>query len=202
VSLPDSIFTDETTECSFCLKLQKNCCSLFPGSRSQICDECYGTYSEKTNASREGRCSGCKDNNCRICGADFALCSSCIQAFKQQRETENPCENSVPPDSPCSMCNLKARIFQLGDLKLCTACITRLNDINNQPLFYPEKWQHVLCRIVRAEPGGYEVFVGKNHPGFLATRAKLKRGLQLSVQFFCWYRGRMMLKPRHSVRGA
>lgn len=59
--------------------------------------------------------------------------------------------------------------------------------------------QNVVCRVVKAEPGGYEVNIPKdNLPGFLPTDAKLKPGEEVLAQFVCVDRNRVLLSARLS----
>jgi hypothetical protein len=199
--LPDSIISEDLIECSFCMELKTTCCTLFTGSQSQICNECYDTYVEERDSSTKKPCARCQSKKTHIACVGFTLCDCCINALNQQENYEKTETNSGITQSPCSMCNLDAMAVQFGDFRLCATCAARVKAVLDEPAPNPKVGQHVLCRISKAEPGGYRVTVGISSSGFLATRAKLKRGLKLSVQFFCWYRGRMMLKPRPSFRG-
>jgi hypothetical protein len=59
--------------------------------------------------------------------------------------------------------------------------------------------QNVVCRIVKAEPGGYEVIIPKdNLPGFLPTDAKFKQNEEVLAQFVCVDRNRVLLSSRFS----
>jgi ClpX C4-type zinc finger len=196
--LPNSIFSDETRECSFCAELKTNCCSLFPGSQSEVCDACYDKYSERTEASMLMPCAMCDSEDAGIVSAGFKFCPSCIKTLSQQVEKDRIAVTSTLAQSRCSMCYLNAPAVYAGEVRLCTVCVGRIQAVLDEPKPEPKVGQNLLCRIARAEPGGYAVYVGVGTQGFLATRAKLKRGLKLSVQFACWYRGRMMLKPRPS----
>lgn len=57
--------------------------------------------------------------------------------------------------------------------------------------------QNVACKVVRPEPGGYEVRTTKdNLPGFLPTEAKLKEGEEVLAQFVCVSNNRVLLSAR------
>jgi hypothetical protein len=57
--------------------------------------------------------------------------------------------------------------------------------------------QNVVCKVVKAEPGGYAVFIPKdNIPGFLPTEAKLKDGEEVLAQFVCVHNNRVLLSAR------
>lgn len=59
--------------------------------------------------------------------------------------------------------------------------------------------QNVVCRIVKPEPGGYEVIIPKdNLSGFLPTEAKLKTNEEVLAQFVCVDRNRVLLSARLS----
>lgn len=59
--------------------------------------------------------------------------------------------------------------------------------------------QNVACKVVRPEPGGYEVRTTKdNLPGFLPTDAKLKEGEEVLAQFVCVSNNRVLLSARLS----
>jgi hypothetical protein len=57
--------------------------------------------------------------------------------------------------------------------------------------------QNVVCKVVKAEPGGYAVHIPKdNLPGFLPTEAKLKDGEEVLAQFVCVHNNRVLLSAR------
>jgi hypothetical protein len=59
--------------------------------------------------------------------------------------------------------------------------------------------QNVACKVVRQEPGGYEVRTTRdNLPGFLPTEAKLKDGEEVLAQFVCVSNNRVLLSARLS----
>lgn len=59
--------------------------------------------------------------------------------------------------------------------------------------------QNVVCKVVRAEPGGYAVIIPKdNLPGFLPTEAKLKEHEEVLAQFVCVHNNRVLLSSRLS----
>lgn len=48
--------------------------------------------------------------------------------------------------------------------------------------------QNVVCRITKAEEGGYEVVIKKdNLPGFIKTIEQLKIGTEILAKFVCVY---------------
>lgn len=59
--------------------------------------------------------------------------------------------------------------------------------------------QNVACKVVRPEPGGYEVMIPKdNLKGFLPTDAILKPGEEVLAQFVCITNNRVLLSARLS----
>lgn len=57
--------------------------------------------------------------------------------------------------------------------------------------------QNVVCKILRAEPGGYAVIVPKdNLPGFLPTQTFFRPGEELLVQFICVHNNRILFSDR------
>lgn len=57
--------------------------------------------------------------------------------------------------------------------------------------------QNVVCKVVKAEPGGYAVRIPKDDlPGFLPTEAKLKEGEEVLAQFVCVHNNRVLLSAR------
>ncbi len=59
--------------------------------------------------------------------------------------------------------------------------------------------QNVVCKVVKAEPGGYAVTIPKdNLPGFLPTQAILRTDEEILAQFVCVHNHRILLSARFS----
>jgi hypothetical protein len=57
--------------------------------------------------------------------------------------------------------------------------------------------QNLVCKIVKAEPGGYAVIIpAYNLPGFLPTQALLRTGDEILGQFVCVHNHRILLSAR------
>lgn len=57
--------------------------------------------------------------------------------------------------------------------------------------------QNVVCKVTKAEPGGYAVLIPKdNLPGFLPTQEVLKPGEEVLAQFVCVHNNRILLSAR------
>lgn len=60
--------------------------------------------------------------------------------------------------------------------------------------------QNVICKIMRAEPGGYSVLVVKdNLPGYLPSNAHHNTGEEILAQFVCIDKNRMLLSERFTA---
>lgn len=60
--------------------------------------------------------------------------------------------------------------------------------------------QNVICKIMRAEPGGYSVLVVKdNLPGYLPSNAHHNSGEEILAQFVCIDKNRMLLSERFTA---
>jgi len=56
--------------------------------------------------------------------------------------------------------------------------------------------QNVVCRVVKAEEGGYEVVIKKgNLIGFIKTIEKLEPSSEFLAKFVCVHKGRILLSP-------
>ncbi len=187
--LSDSPHINELKECSFCVKADETCCELFPGSPSQICIECYGIFKAATSAVTNG-CTCCKHSVDRIVGPGFALCGKCVNDLMTALES-NAAHSRV-----CSMCNCTNKCAIFGDFALCGACLKQIRLINDLPELRPKLGEILTCRIIGPDQGGYKVHVGLGtQPGFLATRAKLRRGTIVTAEFFCWFDKKILLSP-------
>jgi hypothetical protein len=61
--------------------------------------------------------------------------------------------------------------------------------------------QDLSCKVVRKEPGGYTVQVGKERlQGFLPTQAELGIATELIATYVCQHNGRMLLSARFSTK--
>ncbi|MBZ0188034.1 MAG: hypothetical protein K8F91_17435 [Candidatus Obscuribacterales bacterium] len=59
--------------------------------------------------------------------------------------------------------------------------------------------QNVICKIMRAEPGGYAVIIANDLPGFLPSTSVHKVGAEVLAQFVCVDRNRMLLSERFTT---
>lgn len=188
----------DPVRCTFCEVMKETCCELFPGSQSQICDRCYEELQERNETGRRSPCAHCQSPKTRVVGPGFALCAESIEKLLQLIN-----EVSEPPQADsaaiCSMCRLiTSNSISFAEQILCAACIERFHFVVHTPPSRPKKDEVVSCRVVMAEEGGYAVLVGCSS-GFLATRARFKRGTTIAAKFFCWFGGTMMLTPAQSM---
>ncbi len=59
--------------------------------------------------------------------------------------------------------------------------------------------QNVVCKVTKAETGGYAVIIPKdNLPGFIQTTAALRPGEEILAQFVCVHNNRILLSPLFS----
>lgn len=194
-ALTDSPPCLESVRCTFCNSLKKTCCELFPGSESQICHRCYQRFKTKNKTGSRSPCARCQNSKASVVGPGFTLCAVCIETLFQQI---NEADDTLRIQSPlvCSMCRLTGNSIAFEERVLCVVCIKRFKLILDKPRFRPKEGEFVSCRIIAAVVGGYIVYVGIGcESGFLATRARLRRGTTVSAKFVCWYQGQMMLTP-------
>lgn len=60
--------------------------------------------------------------------------------------------------------------------------------------------QNLSCKVIRKEPGGYTVHVGKDKlQGFLPTQAELEMEIELIATYMCMHNGRLLLSARFST---
>lgn len=184
----------DPVRCTFCQVLKETCCELFPGSQSQICEQCYEAYQERNETGKRSPCAHCKNPKSGVIGPGFTLCAESIEKLLQQiNEAAEPTQ--ADSAAICSMCRLTTgKSISFEEQTLCAACIERFHFVVHTPPSRPKKDEVVSCRVVMAEEGGYAVFVGCSS-GFLATRARLRRGTIVAAKFFCWHGGTMMLTP-------
>jgi hypothetical protein len=83
-------------------------------------------------------------------------------------------------------------------------CLKQIRLSNDLPALRPKLGEILTCRIVEPDQGGYKVYVGLGtQPGFLATRAKLRRCTIIKAEFFFagstreFYSRRCMLESHH-----
>jgi hypothetical protein len=61
--------------------------------------------------------------------------------------------------------------------------------------------QNLACKIIRREPGGYGVSVGKQRlQGFLPTQTELEIETEVIATYVCHHNGRMLMSARFSAR--
>ncbi len=60
--------------------------------------------------------------------------------------------------------------------------------------------QDLSCKVIRKEPGGYTVHVGKDKlQGFLPTQEELEMEIELIATYVCMHNGRLLLSARFST---
>lgn len=65
--------------------------------------------------------------------------------------------------------------------------------------FFPG--QNLACKIIRREPGGYSVSVGKQRlQGFLPTQTELEIETEVIATYVCHHNGRMLMSARFSTK--
>ncbi|MBA3995413.1 MAG: hypothetical protein C0469_17995 [Cyanobacteria bacterium DS2.3.42] len=61
--------------------------------------------------------------------------------------------------------------------------------------------RNLPCKVIRKEPGGYTVHVGKERLlGFLPTQTELEIGTDVIATFVCQHNGRLLLSARFSTK--
>ncbi len=60
--------------------------------------------------------------------------------------------------------------------------------------------QNLSCKVIRTEPGGYSVSIGKEKlPGFLPTQEVLEMETNVIATFVCMHNGRVLVSARFST---